>query len=393
MDKTTIFLTLALILTFSVRLTAAGEDLETEQRDIISRQMDELELQNLRREVDRINERTGEKLPALDLDQLITGFLTGDFRHNWKELISNLLQYLAGEITANVRILGQIIVLAAISALLSVFHSSFSGETVSRTANLLIFMLLAVLILRSFYLAVETGVGTIENMVSFMQALLPVLLTLLMGIGAMSAAAVFNPLTYLVVSVLASLLQNVVLPLLLVSAVLGVVDRLAEGFSISRIAGIFREFSTGLLTLTMLLLVGGMVIQGGAAAVADSLSLRAAKYLTGTFIPVIGGVFTDAVDLIISCSLIIKNALNFFGVLAVLGIIAFPLLKVAALIVIYRLAAALLQPISDERLVGMLSHIAGSLVLLFVILLATAFMFFIVITIIAGTANLTVMIR
>ncbi|MFW6238493.1 MAG: stage III sporulation protein AE [Bacillota bacterium] len=392
MNRTVIFFALMLLTVVSLPAGAGGE-LEREQRDIISRQMEELELRELQQEVQKINERTGDEFPALNLKELITGFLTGDFKHSWRRLMSYLVRYFVGEITANVRILGQIIVLASVSALLSVFHSSFSGETVSRTANLLIFMLMAALILRSFYLAVDTGVETIENMVSFMQALLPVLLTLLIGMGAVSAAAVFNPLTYLVVSTLASLLQNVVLPLLLVSAVLGVVDRLADGFSISRIAGIFREFSTGLLTLTMLLLVGGLVVQGGAAAAADSLSLRAAKYFTGTFIPVVGGVFTDAVDLVVSCSLIIKNALNFFGVLAVIGIIAFPLLKIAALIIIYRLAAAVLEPICDERLVGMLSHVAGSLVLLFVILLATAFMFFIVITIIAGTANLTVMMR
>lgn len=370
----------------------AETEIQEDQEKIIDDQLDQLELTELQQEINKINQSSEEILPSLSIGEIISAFTGEGFSFSWQNFINTVLKFLGREIAGSIKLLGQIIVLAVISAILNVFHSSFSGKTISKVANLLIFLIMAVLLLQSFQVAVNIGMETIDNMVSFMKALLPVLLTILVGMGAVTSAAVFNPLTYLIVTGLASLVKNIVLPLILVSAVLSIVDKMVSNFSISRIAGIFREFSTGLLSFIMILLVGGLIIQGGAAAAADSLSLRAAKYLTG-FVPVIGGIFTDALDLIVGCSLIIKNALNFFGLIGVIAVTAFPLIKIIALIIIYRLAGALLQPISDERLVSMLSVMSKSLMMILVVLIAVSFMFFLVIAVIAGTANLTVMMR
>ena len=160
-------------------------------------------------------------------------------------------------------------------------------------------------------------------MVSFMHALLPVLLTLLVSMGALTSAAIFHPLTYLIVSAMTTGIKAIVFPLIFMSAILNIVDNITGELRISRLAALFKETSLALLGLILLFIVGGLLLQGGAAAVTDSLSLRTAKYLTGTFIPVIGGIFSDAVDLIVSCSLIIKNALSIFGFIAILIIIIF----------------------------------------------------------------------
>jgi len=385
---------LILVLIFTVLITfPVGAETELNTDDIILQQLDKIELQDIQEEIKRINRKVEEYLPPLNLKELILNFVRGDLELNWGNLIQAVIKYLGKEVMANFHILGQIILLAVISAVLSIFHNSFSSKTISNTANILIFLILAVLILQAFKIAINIGIEAIDSMVSFMQALVPVLLSLLVGMGALTSAAIFHPLTFLIITLFSSAIKYIILPMIFISAVLSILTEINEEFSLSRLAGLFKESSLGFLGLILLLFIGGLLLQGGAAAVTDSLTLRTAKYLTGTFVPVIGGIFSDAVDLIVSCSLIIKNALNIFGMLAIIFIIAYPLIKIIALIIIYKVASALIQPIADNRLVNILNNLGNCLVLVFVVVSAVSLMFFIVLTVIVGTANLTVMMR
>jgi len=371
--------------------SSGGEEIIN--NDIILKQFQKLDLEDLKREVEKINDRAGDYLPELNIKKILISLSNHKFNYKWKDLIISFIKYLGNEVTANFRLMGKIIILAIFTAVLNLFHESFSNETISNTAKLLIFLLLAVLLLQSFKLTIDIGIKTIDYMVSFMQALLPVLLSLLVGVGAVSSAAIFHPFTYIIITILSTLIKNLIFPMIFISAVLNIVNNISNNFNISSLAKLFKEFSMGLLTLFLLIFVGGLLLQGGAAALADSLTLRTAKYLTGTFIPVIGGILSDAVDLIVSCSLIIKNALNIFGVLAILFIIIYPIIKILAIYIVYRFVGAILQPVCDEGLINMFEDLANSLLMVFLVVLTVSFMFFIILTIITGAANLTVMMR
>lgn len=363
------------------------------QEDIILQQLDNLNLTDLQKEIQKINKEIENYIPELNLPDLIKGFIRGELEFSWAGFIRSILRYLGKEVTANFSLLGQIIILTVISAVLSIFHQSFKSRTISNTANSLIFLVIAVLILQAFHLAIQIGIEAVDNMVSFMQALLPVLLSILVSLGALTSAAIFQPLTLLIITTLASLIKNIVFPMIFLSVVLNIVTKINLHFSLSRLAAFFKEASMTLLGLLMVIFVAGLLLQGGAAAITDSLTLRTAKYLTGTFIPVIGKIFSDALDLIISCSLIIKNALNFFGMFIVIIIIAFPIIKIMALIFIYKVSSAIVQPVADSRIVEILNDTGNSLVMIFLIVAAVSLMFFIVLAIIAGTGNLSVMMR
>ncbi|MFW6287125.1 MAG: stage III sporulation protein AE [bacterium] len=386
---------LIIVFTFINQYIYASES--SKQEDLILRQLDDLNLSDLQNEISKINRDLDAQFPQLTLRDLILGFIRRDFNENlnmnWQEIMKSLFRNLAREITVNLNLLGQIIILVVISAVLSIFHQSFSSKTISNTANTLIFLIIAVLILQAFQIAISIGVDTIDRMVSFMQALLPVLLTLLVSMGAVGSAAIFHPLTYLIITVLSTVINYVVFPMIFLSAVISIVTRINQNISLSRLAKFFKEISMTTLSLLLMLFIGGLMLQGGAAAIADSLTLRTAKYLTGTFVPVIGKIFSDALDLMVSCSLIIKNGLNFFAMFLIISIISIPIVKLIALIFIYKLASAIVQPIADSRLVDILNDTANSLIMVFLVVSAVSIMFFIVLTVIVGTANLTVMMR
>ena len=197
----------------------------------------------------------------------------------------------------------------------------------------------------------------------------------------------------MIISVLATVIESTIFPLIYVAAILAIVSQLSAGISLSRLAGLIQEGSVVLLGLAISIFIGVLVVQGVAASVSDGVSLRTVKFLAATFVPLVGKMLADTIDAVASCSLLLKNAIGIVGVLAVIILCSFPILKLAALILIYKVAAAAIQPITEGRLVQCLNSLANSLTVVLVSIATVAVMFFITITVIIGVGNMTVMLR
>jgi stage III sporulation protein AE len=260
-------------------------------------------------------------------------------------------------------------------------------------AYTVVYLALAALAITSFHQAMELARGIVDSLVEFMVALLPLLTTLLAGVGAVTSAGVLHPLILLVANLVSIVAADIVLPLLFLAAVVKIVDRFHEGVRVSRVADLLQQGAVTVLGLTMSLFLGVITVQGAASAVVDGVGVRSAKFASKAFVPVLGSMFSDTVELMAGSSLLLKNAASIYGLVAVVVLTLYPALKLIGLIFSYRVAAALIQPIDDGPVVGLLGSMAGSLTVLTVCAGTVMVMFFLVLTITAGLGNATVMLR
>jgi stage III sporulation protein AE len=242
-------------------------------------------------------------------------------------------------------------------------------------------------------IALSLGKQTINDMVNFLHAILPLLLSLLVALGGFASAAVFHPIIFMTVSGVGTLIRDILLPLIFLSSILIVVNNITDTFKVSRMSGLLREISIGLLGFFLSIFLGVIIIQGAGAAVADGVSVRTAKFATKNFFPIVGGIFADALDMVIGCSLLIKNSIGTFGVIVVFLICIFPMIKIISIMVIYKIASALVEPLGETKIVKCLNDVGNSLTMIFICVSAVAMMLFIAITIIIGAGNVMVMMR
>jgi stage III sporulation protein AE len=127
--------------------------------------------------------------------------------------------------------------------------------------------------------------------------------------------------------------------------------------------------------------------------VADGVTIRTAKYLTGNFVPVVGRLFSDASETVIGASLLVKNAVGLSGVVIIVFLCAFPAMKIMALALIYNVSAAVMQPLGSNPIIQCLQTIGKSLIYVFAAVAAVGFMFFLAVTIIIAAGNVSVMMR
>ncbi|MDB5083342.1 MAG: stage sporulation protein [Bacilli bacterium] len=308
-------------------------------------------------------------------------------------VLTGLLRYLFDEIVKNSKLLATIILLAVFAAILENMKSALEQTTVSKVAFAVSYLVLIVLAINSFTTATGYAKDAIQSMVDFMMATIPLLLALLASTGSVSSVAMMHPLILFTINAVSELVGTLIFPLLFFSAVLEIVSVLSDKYQVTRLANFLRNCAIALLGVFLSVFLGVVSVKGAAGAVVDGVTLRTAKYVSSTFIPVVGKMFSDAADTVMGASLLVKNAVGLAGVLVLLLICAFPAIKIISLALIYHLSAAMLQPLGDTPVINSLSIMGKCLVLVFAALATVGMMFFLAITILIAAGNLTTMVR
>jgi stage III sporulation protein AE len=357
------------------------------------KQLNSLDLNRLEQFVNQMDAEIKSCVPDFNFKETVIKLFNGKLDWKASELFNKLLKYMFREVVGNLSLLGKLIVLAIICAVLRNLIDAFDKGTTGLLAYGVSYMVLITLAVASFGLVVNTGRQAIENMVIFMQALLPILLTLLTAMGGITTAAVTQPVILASISVIGTLIKNIVFPLIFFAAVLSIVSNLSEKFQISKLAGLMKTSGMLLMGMFSTIFLGILAIQGVAGAVSDGVALRTAKFATDAFIPVVGGMFSEALEAVVSSSMLLKNAVGIAGLIMVFILTIFPLLKILSVAFIYKLAAALMQPVDDGQMVECLNGLGNSLITVFAAVATVGLLFFFTIVIVVGVGDLTVMLR
>ena len=219
------------------------------------------------------------------------------------------------------------------------------------------------------------------------------LLTLLTAVGGSASSAFLHPVVAAASGSMVFLAREVILRLVMCTCAVTAVNHLSDRLHLTRLAQLLRSAVCWLLGVSFTVFVGASSVQGVCSASADGVAIRAAKYAVDNFVPVVGGMFSDTMDTLVGCTLIVKNALGVASVLVLCGALAAPLLRTLAAVFALKLSAALLEPIADGEIVRAVGDFSRTIVLLLITMLCVGTMYFLLIVQLLLVGNLTVMLR
>jgi stage III sporulation protein AE len=307
--------------------------------------------------------------------------------------MKGIFAFLLYEVMENGKLLGTLIMLTMFSAILQSIHQSFEKSAVSKIAYFIVYIVLIYITLNSFMLVFQYAKQTIESMSDFMIALLPLMLGLLASFGQVISVSFFHPIIIFLIHFSGMLVTNFVFPLLYLSMLLLIISGLNEQFQATHLADLFKTISVGSLGVFLSLFLGVISVQGTASAIQDGVALKTTKFITGNFIPVVGGTFTDAADTVLASLLLLKNAIGIVGLTIIVFIAVFPTLKILVISFIYKLAAALLQPLGNSPIIKSLTIISKYMMYILACVITVTFMFFLAIVIIVISSNIPLLLR
>lgn len=394
MKKKMVITILILIISFNVAY-GIDDDENTSgiTEKLIIEQLESIDLSEMEELISNMNEEYPMSVQKIDIKTFITKALKGELNLSLEGILIGFCKKLFKELFINTKLLSQLIIISILCGFLSNLSNSIGNNATGQIAFYSCYLIIAGIVIKGFIVAMNVGYEAIDNMVSFMQALMPVILTLLMAAGSITASAIFKPIIVGSIGITSTIMKDIILPLIFFSAILAIVNNLPSKIQVSKLASLIKQICITLIGLVLTIFFGIITIEGVLASSTDGVTLRTARFAVDRFIPIVGGFMSDAVDTVLGCSLLIKNAVGVVGLMIILTIVTFPMLKIISLIIIYKITAVLIEPVSDKKIVNCLNDMSSSLVIVFATVISVAIMFFIAITAVVGAGNITAMIR
>ena len=143
----------------------------------------------------------------------------------------------------------------------------------------------------------------------------------------------------------------------------------------------------------MTIFVGVVSLEGTLASSVDGITAKTAKTVVSSAIPVVGKILGDAVDTVLGCGIVLKNAVGIVGVIILIGICVIPIIKLSILFLSYKLLAIVSEPIADKNIVRLLEQIGDIFKIFLGIICALSFMLIIGTSLVLKMSNSSVMYR
>lgn len=386
-----------LIVFFFSSIICSGAEIQqadnSSAENIIYKQLDELNLTELEDMMELVNESGAEAMPDLSFKQMIGSLLKGEKIFDYRDIINKVIKIFFSEIFTNSRFLIEVIIIAIIIALLKNLSSSFGETTVSNMASIVCSCVVISLCLGSLRYTYGVCSETIETMISFMQAILPVLITLLISIGNLATGALFNPVILAAINIFSAACHKFILPAVFLSCTFFLINSITEHSYIKKLASFMRQCAVFIMGLMATLFSGLTAVQGIVSSSADGVLVKTAKFSIDNFVPIVGGFMADSVDLVLSCTALLKNSVGAIGVITLIFLMLIPMIKLLAVAVMYKIASIILEPIGSGNISDCLNEMGNTVIVLLIIMVLASIMFLIFLTILINTGSSAVTAR
>lgn len=372
----------------SPQRNAANTDAEEELGKNVEEIVDNLDLSELEAYLSTLTEEQLAVIGNGGIKNRIKAVIGGNIQTDYSSFLSYILHAFGVDLLSFLPIFVSVIAIAVSYNLLSSLRGKFASDSVQNIVYFACVALLIVILFSQIFAMIAVVRNTVTALQKQMQILFPVLLTLMTAIGAGSSVAVYQPGVAILAGGIAELITVFVLPAFIVSTVLTAVGNLNEGIKLGKLSDFFSSSSKWLLGAAFFLFSAFMAVQGITASVYDGISVRTAKFAISKYVPVIGGYLSDGLNLVMSGSVLVKNAVGTTAIILLFVSVLPVIIQILTLSFGLRFVGAVIEPLGDSRMSSLVNGLGKGLTLLVSIVLAITFLYFVFLILIVCTGNL-----
>lgn len=397
MKKAALFLVIVMILFPKTALASEDEEVDQAVQDEITRNIESaLGTADLHEIEKYFNEYADTLRPVtggMDLKSFVAMLAKGGADFKISDVYSLVIDSMFKGVKQSIPAIVQIIVIALLFSIISHFKPSFGESGVSKAARTAQFVIIGTITIGILATAFKAGTDAISSMTSFSTEFFPILIAMLTALGGITSAAILSPATVFLTTGITFFFRNLILPLIIVLAVFTLVNNFSTSIKLNGFCSLIKTIIKWAIGISFTIFLGIIAIQGLLGSTFDGISIKTAKYTIDKLVPIIGGMFSNSVDVLITCTLLIKNAVGIAGIVIIASIVIIPVFGILAHYFLFKLSGAVLEPIAGKSIGKFANESADVLLMLFAAVLASALMFFITISVIIGAGNTNIMLR
>lgn len=176
---------------------------------------------------------------------------------------------------------------------------------------------------------IQLSVSTVTEISEYGKLLLKCLTAAMAAQGGLTASAALYAGTAVFNTLLTTFLTRILVPMIHLFLALGIANAATGQDSLKRIKDFIKWILSWFLKTALTVFTTYLTVTGVVSGTTDAASVKAAKVMISSFVPVIGSILSDASESVLVSASLAKNAAGVYGIFALISIFLVPFLKIA----------------------------------------------------------------
>ena len=181
-----------------------------------------------------------------------------------------------------------IIVVIIISSIFKSISDGLENKGVAQITYYVTYILIVTIIMKNFSDIIVMMKNSIQNLISFSNALIPLLITLMVTTGNIASAGMLQPIILFIITFIGNFINTILIPIALISVSLSIISNISSKVQIDKLAKFLNNSVIWVLGIVLTLFVGISSLEGSITNGVDALTVKTTKSAVSTFIPIVG---------------------------------------------------------------------------------------------------------
>ncbi len=341
--------------------------------------------------IEQAEEYSGEFFEDIDMNEILENAIKGEVDN--QTLFKKVLSLLGGELVDGLTVLGSILAIVVIHSILKSVSESLENDTISKLIYYVQYILIVTIVMMNFSDIVQVVKDTCNNLIGFMNILIPLLISLMIYTGSITTSGVLEPIILFLINFIGNMIQTLIIPIVLVFTSLIAISKISDNVQIDKLSKFLKSGVVWFFGIVLTIFVAVISLEGTLSSSVDGITAKTTKAVVSSVIPVVGKILGDAVDTVLGCGIILKNAVGVIGIMIVVGICIMPILKLGIFTMAYKLMAAICEPIADKNITSLLDQIGDVYKIFLAILCSISVMLIVGTALVVKISNTGMMYR
>ena len=247
------------------------------------------------------------------------------------DMIKYVWNEFRGALIRPVRVLASLMAVILIAAVIESMEDSISSKPMSKIFGVICVLVSVGIVSSSVSESISAAAEALNSGGTFMLGYVPVFAGITASSGSVTSAVAYNILVLMVAEASVTISGEIIIPSLSVCMAMGIVEAINPDFHLSGITEAIKNVVTFVMGFIMTIFLGLLSLQSIVGASADTLGVKAAKFMVSNFVPVIGGAIADTYTTVKSSLGLLRGGVGFFGIAVIFIMILPPILEVGAM--------------------------------------------------------------
>ena len=255
---------------------------KTSDNETIENQQEEFKIEDF---IDKSKEYSGNFFDGIDIGDLLNDAISGKVDNS--TLINRIWNLLGSEVGTTIKSIVSILVIIIIHSILKSISESLENESIGKIIYYVQYILIVTIIMTNFSDIVKLVQDTANNLVGFMNCLVPLLMALMMYTGSITTSGILEPVIIFIINFIGNMIETIIIPLVLVFTSLVIISKISDQVQVDKLANFLKSGIVWFLGIVLTIFVGVVSLEGTMSASVDGITAKATKAVVSSAVPVV----------------------------------------------------------------------------------------------------------